>query len=221
VISIRRKGQGVEIAVVDKATGTKSVVAGDYCICTIPLTVLQKIPNDFSKDRQAAILRNGTYGDGYKIAFQSPRFWEDDQVYGGLSFTERDTFITWYPSAGFHQPEGIIIAGYAFNGRMGARSFADQVAYARGTIDRLHPGKSGLMKSPIAVQWSKMPYSFGLESEMANANPADYTLLSDADGPFYFAGEHLSHVGAWQQGAFVSAHRVVNLIAERQKSIKG
>jgi monoamine oxidase len=220
VTSIRRKGKGVEIAVVDKATGAKSVVGGDYCICTIPLTVLQKIPNDFSKDRQAAILRNGTYGDGYKIAFQSPRFWEDDQVYGGLSFTERDTFITWYPSAGFHQPEGIIVAGYAFNGRMGARSFADQVAYARGTIDRLHPGKSGLMKSPIAVQWSKMPYSFGLESDMANANPADYTLLSGADGPFYFAGEHLSHVGAWQQGAFVSAHRVVNLIAERQKSLK-
>lgn len=220
VKSIRRKGKGVEIAVVDKATGAKSVVSGDYCICTIPLTVLKTIPNDFSKDRQTAILRNGTYGDGYKIAFESPRFWEEDQVYGGLSFTDRDTFITWYPSAGFHQPRGVIVAGYSFDGRMGARSFADQVTYARGTVDRLHPGKAGLMTSPIAVQWSKMPYSFGLESNMATDNPDDYTLLSDGDGPFYFAGEHLSHVGAWQQGAFVSSHRVVGLIAERQKSLK-
>ncbi len=215
-----RKGvQTVEIQYWDKISGTAQAIQADYCICTIPLPVLSGIANDFSKPQQAAIQRNKVYGDGYKIAFQSPRFWEDDQIYGGLSFTDRDTFITWYPSAGFHSPEGIIVAGYAFDGRMGERSFADQVTYAQGTVERLHPGHSGLMKTPVAVQWSKMPFSGGLESEMATDNPADYTLLSDADGPFYFAGEHLSHVGAWQQGAFVSAHRVVNLIAARQKSL--
>ncbi len=212
--------QTVEIQYWDKISGTAQAIQADYCICTIPLPVLATITNDFSKDRQAAIGRNTKYGDGYKIAFQSPRFWEADQIYGGLSFTDRDTFITWYPSAGFHQPEGVIVAGYAFDGRMGVRDFAGQVDYARGTVDRLHPGKSSLMKAPVAVQWSKMPFSGGLESEMANDNPADYTLLRDADGPFYFAGEHLSHVGAWQQGAFVSAHRVVNLIAARQQSLK-
>ena len=216
-----KKGQQtVEIQYWDKISGTAQAIQADYCICTIPLTVLAGISNDFSRDRQAAIARNKVYGDGYKIAFQSPRFWEEDQVYGGLSFTDRDTFITWYPSAGFHSPEGIIVAGYAFDGRMGKRGFDEQVAYARGTIDRLHPGKSGLMKTPVAVQWSKMPFSGGLESEMATDNPADYTLLGDADGPFYFAGEHLSHVGAWQQGAFVSAHRAVNQINARQQSHK-
>ncbi len=216
-----KKGlQTVEIQYWDRISGTAQAIQADYCICTIPLPVLATIPNDFSKDRQAAIARNTVYGDGYKIAFQSPRFWEDDQIYGGLSFTDRDTFITWYPSAGFHQPQGVIVAGYAFDGRMGTRDFAGQVDYARGTIDRLHPGKSSLMTSPVAIQWSKVPFTGGLESEMATDNPADYTLLSDADGPFYFAGEHLSHVGAWQQGAFVSAHRVVNLIAARQQSLK-
>ncbi len=216
----RKGAQTVEIQYWDKISGTAQAIQADYCICTIPLTVLSGIANDFSKAQQAAIARNKVYGDGYKIAFQSPRFWEDDQIYGGLSFTDRDTFITWYPSAGFHQPQGIIVAGYAFDGRMGTRDFAGQVDYAKGTIDRLHPGKSGLMIAPVAVQWSRMPYSGGLESDMAFENPADYTLLSQADGPFYFAGEHLSHVGAWQQGAFVSAHRVVNMIAARQQSLK-
>ncbi len=218
---IRRAKAGADIYFVDKATGKAEVVHADYCICTIPLPVLAGIDNDFSKDRQAAIKRNTVYGDGYKIAFQSPRFWEtNDHIYGGLSFTQRDTFITWYPSAGFHQPQGILVAGYAFDDNMGKRSFTDQVAYARDTVERLHPGQSGLMTSPIALQWSQVPYSQGLASSMAQDNPDDYTLLSEADGPFYFAGEHLSHVGAWQQSAFVSAHRTVNLLAARQQSVK-
>ena len=216
VTAIRRKGQGVEIAYTAKTTGKPAVVAADICICTIPLTVLGKIANDFSPDRQAAIARNATYGDGYKIAFQSPRFWETEaQVYGGLSFTERDTFITWYPSNGFHKPEGVLVAGYAFNGNMAGRAMDEQIAYARGTVERLHPGRSGLMHSPVIVHWGAMPYSFGLESGMVQEHPDDYALLGQNDGPFYFAGEHLSHVGAWQQGAFVSAHRVVNMIAAR------
>ncbi len=216
VTSIRRKGAGVEIAYTAKTGGKPAVVAADICICTIPLTVLAKIPNDFSPDRQAAIQRNSTYGDGYKIAFQSPRFWETQaQIYGGLSFTERDTFITWYPSHGFHKPEGVIVAGYAFNGNMAKRPMSEQIDYAKGTIERLHPGQSGLMHSPLIVHWGAMPYSFGLEGHLTD-NPDDYALLGQNDGPFYFAGEHLSHVGAWQQGAFVSAHRVVNMIATRR-----
>lgn len=43
-------------------------------------------------------------------------------------------------------------------------------------------------------------------------NPAGYALLSDADGPFYFAREHLSHAGAGRQGAFMSSHRTVAMV---------
>lgn len=219
VKAIRRSGKGVKISYVHAKK--PSVIEADYCICTIPLPVLNGIENDFSADRKAAIARNTVYGDGYKIAFQSPRFWETEaQIYGGLSFTDRDTFITWYPSAGFHQAEGVIVPGYAFNNKMGQRSLGDQIDYARGTIERLHPGQSAKMKNPISIQWGQVPYSLGLASNMAERDEAAYALLSEADGPFYFAGEHMSHVGAWQQGAFVSAHRTVGLIAARQKSLK-
>ena len=143
-----------------------------------------------------------------------------DRIYGGLSFTDRDTFATWYPSDRFHSPEGILIAGYAFNGRMGALPMADQIAYARATIERLHPGQGGVMKTPAIVNWSQIPYSQGLAGFISEDDPEAYAVLTQPDGPIYFAGDHLSHVSSWQQGAFVSAHRVVNLIAERQKSLK-
>jgi monoamine oxidase len=224
VKSIRRKGKGAEITYLEKDTGKTASVKADYCICTIGLAVLDSIDNDFSPARKAAIKSGSAYGDGYKIGFQSPRFWEtNDQIYGGLSFSERDTNLTWYPSAGFFKPEGILVAGYAggpLATKMGARSLAEQIDYAKGTVDRLHPGQSGKLKTPISVHWGKVPYSLGLVGRIASTDPKAYDLLNTAEGPFYFAGDYLAHVGAWQQGAFVSAHRVVNMIAERQKSLK-
>ena len=49
----------------------------------------------------------------------------------------------------------------------------------------------------------------------------DYATLLEPDGPIYLAGEHLSFVTAWQEGAVLSAHAVVKAIAERVKSRKG
>ncbi|UDF03014.1 FAD-dependent oxidoreductase [Asticcacaulis sp. AND118] len=217
---IRRSKKGAEIFYLDKTTGKAEVLTADYVICTVPPPVLAKIDGDFAKPVKAAIQKIGGKAiGGYKIAFQSPRFWEqNDQIYGGLSFTDRDTFATWYPSDRFHAPEGIIVAGYAFNGRMGERSLPEQIAYARETIDRLHPGQGARMKTPAIVNWSEIPYSQGLASFISEDEPDAYNLLSQPDGPIYFAGDHLSHVSSWQQGAFCSAHRVVTMIADRQKS---
>ncbi len=221
VRSIRRHGDGVAITYADTKTGKTAVISADYCVCTIPFAVLAGIPNDFSPDRQAAIQRNAKMGDGYKVAFQGPRFWEqEDRIFGGLSFTERDTLMTWYPSDRLNSAEGVVVAGYAFDGKAGARELPAQYDYGRETMEKLHPGRSHLLHSPIAIQWSRVKYSQGAWLFLADNDPAGYALMSDVDGPFYFAGEHLSHIPAWQQGAFSSAHRVVNLIADRQKSLK-
>ena len=221
VRAIRRKGRGVAVTYADTRTGKTTTVDADYCICTIPFSVLAGIDNDFSPDRQAAIKRNSTIGDGYKVAFQGPRFWEqDDRIFGGLSFTDRDTLMTWYPSNNLNTAEGVVVAGYAFDGKAGARDLPAQYDYGRETMEKLHPGRSHLLHSPIAIQWSRVKYSQGAWLFLADQDPDAYALMSDADGPFYFAGEHLSHIPAWQQGAFLSAHRVVNLIADRVKAQK-
>lgn len=210
VTRIARKGAGVEVSY--RQGGAVKRVAADYCLVTIPLKVLSAIPADFSADRKAAIDR-AEYRNSIKVAFQSPRFWEtDDQIYGGLSFTDRDTFITWYPSAKFMSPQGVLVAGYAFGkqaDRFAKLPLDQRFAYARETVERLHPGRGRLVHSGMTVTWNQVPYSLGIEYPMAEEDPEGYALLSERDGPFWFAGEHLSHVGAWQQGAFLSAHHAI------------
>ena len=80
----------------------------DYAVCTIPATVLNDIPNNFSMATQDAIA-DTPYDSAVKLAFQAKsRFWEDMRnIYGGISWTnfggDRDVTQIWYPSNGYHQ----------------------------------------------------------------------------------------------------------------------
>ena len=42
-----------------------------------------------------------------------------------------------------------------------------------------------------------------------------YAELLKPEGPIYFAGEHLSYVGLWQEGAALSAHEAIKLLQAR------
>jgi monoamine oxidase len=48
-----------------------------------------------------------------------------------------------------------------------------------------------------------------------NTIPNDYPLLTQPDGPFYLAGEHMSYINAWQAGALESARLVASAIHRR------
>ena len=43
-------------------------------------------------------------------------------------------------------------------------------------------------------------------------------MLLEPDGPFVFAGEHLSNLPGWLEGAVLSAHEALQLIARRAVS---
>ncbi len=70
----------------------------------------------------------------------------------------------------------------------------------------------------MAITWSKVPYSLGIAARYKIARDPNYATLSEADGPFYFAGEHLSHVGAWQEGAMLSARRAINMLDKHRRA---
>ena len=60
------------------------------------------------------------------------------------------------------------------------------------------------------VQWAKIPYSHGIFISWGDER--GYPLLSQPDGPIYFAGDYLARVGAWQEGAIRSAHRTIVML---------
>lgn len=213
---IRRHGKGVRIVWRDRTAGAEQEVLADHAIITIPLPILARIPNDFSKPvtRAIAAIR---YSESVKTAFQSAPFWEADQIYGGISFVGGQTSLVWYPSGGFQQPHQILLAAYSAREQartLAARSFAQQIEIARTAVDRLHPGHGRDLTKGITVNWAGIPYSEGpwIEWDQDGNDRAIAAPLDLPDGPFLFAGSHLSqYSGHWQEGGILSAKRAVAL----------
>ena len=223
VNAIRRAGQRVRIELAGGA------VDADYCVCALPATILSKIPNDFSAAKKAA-LQNVPYLKSVKVAFESPRFWEeDDGVYGGLAWTDRPNETVMYPSDGFGTRKGVLVAAYAAGWgdagsaeRFGRLSEADRLRLSRASVEAFHPGKSRLLAKGVSVAWGLVPWSEGAgaigpdfdDSPPGVARGPRYRELVKPEGPIVFAGEHLSYVGLWQEGAALAAHEAVKIVQQ-------
>jgi monoamine oxidase len=219
VTRIYQSTEKTEVVYLDRATGDSHKLSADYAVCTIPLPVLAKIDTDFSPQVKQAIA-GARYDYSAKVAFESPRFWEAEQIYGGLSFGATDTGAVWYPSSRFQSARGIILGAYV-SGKSAetfeAMPVSTQIDMARRAVDKLHPGHGADLSAPVAVDWNKVPYNLGPWIHWTNSSSdrSTYQLLNQPDGRVYFTGAHLSQLPSWQEGAVLAAHRTIEMIASR------
>ena len=218
VEQIRKTSKGVRIGYRDRKTAATAAVDADSCICAMPLSILKTIDADFSLDFKQAI-DAATYDSAYKIAWESRRFWEQDyRIYGGISFPKQMVGVVWYPSANLFAEKGIIVAGYSIeNGTEFAMlDLPGKLAASRQAVERLHPGCSSELAKPVYVSWGHIPYNLGswISHRGPKASAAGYDRLLEPDGPICMAGDHVSHIVGWQEGAALSAHRAVSQISQ-------
>jgi monoamine oxidase len=170
-----------------------------------------------------------------KVAFEAPRFWEtDNDLFGGLAWTDRLNENVIYPSDNFMSPKGVLVAAYVAGWthqenpqKFAALSDEERFRISRESIEALHPGKSRLLSKGVTVGWGSVPYSEGVgalwDEGPGGARGEKYAELLKPEGPIFFAGEHLSYVGLWQEGAALSAHEAIKLLhsmaAERAESV--
>jgi monoamine oxidase len=205
--------------------GKAQTVTADWCICTMPISVLAKTKNNFTAATQKAFT-GMPMTTNYKIAWESPRFWEkENRIYGGISFPKQIVDLVWYPSDKLFSPTGIIIGGFNVESdetgkptAFGKLTTAEKLAASKQAIDKLHPGKSSLLTKPIYVCWEKIPYSLGCfaNNHLASSSAA-YEQLDKPEGHTIFAGDYLSHLVGWQEGAALSAHRAIDRIAKTMR----
>ena len=69
------------------------------------------------------------------------------------------------------------------------------------------------------MAWKNIPYSRSAWAEWSSdARAQHYSTLLRGDGPFLFAGEHVSYVTGWQEGAVRSAHVALRDIGSRMRT---
>lgn len=224
VTAIRRTGSGSRIIWKDSRSGSTRAEIAETVIITIPLTILRTIDADFSPAIKAAIAAPD-YVPAGKVAFEAQRrFWEfDHQIYGGISWTTRDITQIWYPSSGFQQQKGILLGAYIWSQEIGDRFAAKEPAQRiEGALkdgEALHPSCQEYLSKGISVAWKNIPYNRGAWVEWPEADRSThYKALLKGDGPFLFAGEHMSYINGWQEGAVQSAFHILRQLSSMPAS---
>ena len=214
----RKEAGGGRVEWHDLRTGQNSALDADYVIVTIQPGLLADLDQDFAPQvRQALAAPTGT--PLAKVAFQAEhRFWElDDQIYGGISWTDHPITQIWYPSNAIHAEKGILVGAYVFTeGEQFAQySPAERIELALAGGELIHPGRYRKhVTQGVSVSWRKLKYASGATTHWTEeARQQHYPTLLEADGPYYFAGEYLSYVNGWQEGAVRSAHHAVEKLA--------
>jgi monoamine oxidase len=216
VREIRQGERGVWVIYSDGG-GQHRRVEADYCVSTIPLPVLSGLQTDLSPTAQAAI-SSATYDGACKIGLQfKRRFWEqDDEIYGGRSWTDQEFGQIVYPSHGFHATKGVLV-GYNmdFKGTMRERPPTERQRLALEQGARIHSQYTTEFETGFSVSWPRVPWNRGSwRSESTEAHEA-LAALREPDRRVYFAGDYMTDMSSWMQGAFDSAREVATAIHRR------
>jgi monoamine oxidase len=223
VTRIKQSDHGVAVTYVDaKKPDAVQIAEADWCVCTIPLSILSQIEIDVGGRMKAAI-DAVPYMSAVKIGLQfKRRFWEeDDAIYGGISYTNLPIRQIAYPNMGFNRGgRGILLGAYVFEGanayEFTAMPPAERVAQAVKFGAVLHPQYGAEFENGVAVAWHRVPFTLGCAGRWSeDTRAAHYNDLCQIDGRIVLAGEHASYIPAWQEGAILSALDAITRLHER------
>ncbi|SDD20804.1 monoamine oxidase [Sphingomonas sp. YR710] len=224
VTKIAQGDSGVTISYEDTATGAKGEAKADWCVCTIPLPILSQIEVQASAPMQTAI-KSVPYHSSCKIGLEMKRrFWEEDeQIYGGHSFTSQSISQLSYPSSGFFKKGPAVVLG-AYAGGAAAFQFGGMTpeerieeALKQGSV--FHKQYRAEYSNGVAVAWSRLPWILGCASSWTDdIRKTHYQNLVGIDGRVVLAGEHASYVGAWMEAALLSSLDAVTRLHQRAQA---
>ncbi|MFT4862688.1 MAG: monoamine oxidase [Pseudohongiellaceae bacterium] len=221
-------GEGV---VVDyEHRGMKYKIEADYCFNCIPSHLMTGIENNFDQDYIEA-MRYIRRGEAYKSAFQTKtRFWEKDDIYGGITWTKQPIQQIWYPPHGIFKEKGVILAAYDFGGGMHFTKLSQEerleTAIKQG--QKVHPEYRDQVEKGITIAWHRMNHMLGCAARWqrdrsgmtAEEERLYHTLQQPAGGRHYMIGDQVSVHSAWQESAILSAHWAIKDMVKRQSTVK-
>jgi monoamine oxidase len=204
-----------------RATGPATVSRAAWCVCTIPLSVLGQLDLAGFTPRLQEAIRGVPYAASVKIGLQfKRRFWEEDEdIYGGISYTDLAVQLIGYPNYDFQAQGGVVLGAYNWGPNAfeyTAMAPAERIRHALAQGAQIHPQYRQEFVSGMSVAWHRSPFTLGCFAEWDDALRAKhYDTIVAMDRRIVLAGEHASYLPAWQEGAVLSAHSAIEQLHRR------
>jgi monoamine oxidase len=217
VRAIRQTADEVRVTVRDTRTGLEREATADYCVCCLPMAVLQRVEVNLSSEMREAVNATG-HSTAAKMGLQTRRrFWEqDDGIFGGHLWSRSLQLGEFsYPSNDYFSKKGVLLGFYGNGGIAGLsdQPIAARVEHVLTQSSKVHPQMRDEFEHAYAVWWEKIPYSLGAYGR----TPAQslLTQLSTPDGRVYIGCAGASSRPAWLEGGIQAAWRTVELLHDR------
>jgi monoamine oxidase len=149
------------------------------------------------------------------------RFWEEDeQIYGGITYTDLPIMSIGYPNSGFQsRGKGVLLGAYIWGLKameFTAMSPQERVQRVVDYGSQIHPQYPREFENGVAVAWHRAPFAMGCFGSWTSETRAKhYEDLCQIEGRIALAGEHASYLGGWQEGAVTSALDAIGRMHQR------
>jgi monoamine oxidase len=217
-IELFQNKKGVSVTYLD--SGTRRSIIGDKVICTIPFPVLREIQiRPVLSREKRKILRDLPYASVMKIFIQCETGIYGRKGWNGHVFSDLGMNLI---DSTFHikgREEGILqlVTSGKQAKKLGSLSEQERINFAVDSMDKVFPGvrksfeksgSRGVSKFWDEEHWNRGAYAFFKPGQIT----AFKTGTFEPEGSLHFAGDHTSQIPGWMEGAFQSAHRVVDEI---------
>lgn len=197
--------------------GVDHTTRGDYCLNCIPGPILSGIASNFPQAYRAA-MQSLPRGHLIKVAFQArERFWEDEMIYGGISWTSDPIQQLLYPSGSLQGRKGVVVGAYIFRPSEALRfthmTHEERAAEALRSGEKIHPGYADYMQTSVSVAWRNMNHQLGCAAHVASPE-SEETLqtLKTPVGRHIMMGDQTTHHSGWQEAAIGSAQAAMTTL---------
>ena len=211
------------VSVIYSQQGENRRIHADYCLTNIPSHLLAGIHNNFPAEYRNA-LGQIQPGKLLKIGFQmSRRFWEDEGIYGGISWTAQQVEQIWYPSHGHNGAKGVMLGAYVFDQKtteeLARLTPEERIKTAIKQGAAIHPDYGKYVENGVTIPWHRMNYMMGCGAATEyHERQAWFKTLQSPAGRHYLTGDQVSYHPGWQEGALSSAHFALAHLNERARA---
>lgn len=209
----------------------------DFVVSAVPFSIMRTLDINpiFSNIKMQAI-KEVTYGNAHKTLFNcNRRFWEEQGITGGGSYTDLPITTIWYTETNPQYTAGtggentsgrpgVFIPSYNFNldaVRLGNMPDIERTDKIKRNVEEVHGLKEGTLDS-IVTDWATQVWDNDplFRGAFCYLTPEQKKLFSwpmtlpEYNNKVFFAGEHISSVHRWQQGALRSGMEAANSLVK-------
>ncbi|KNY29257.1 flavin monoamine oxidase family protein [Pseudobacteroides cellulosolvens] len=223
-------------------SGVKVNEAFDYIVCAIPFSSLRNVHINplFSNIKMRAIKEVNYVSAQKTLLLCKERFWEREGIVGGASYTDLPASTIWYPSdhlkyinmpggirnLPYNQP-GVMTGSYSIGMdaiRLSALPEDKRMDHLKRQLELVHGLPNGYLNSIVeeckTVNWDVQPTFRGSLCFFAPGQKELFScgmVIPEYNERVFFAGEHISAVHRWMQGALHSGMAAANCLANACK----